>query len=137
MRILIIIVFIVFGVENVFCQEETIIDPVFSLCYRLKNNAKIKPLNLGGKYQGELFVLADCDTINNVLINHQIVFVKLESYSNPNDSIEIRLDDKFGNFKFIEDNLIKIFGHFSSLRIEKTGYKNCKIPQFTLPIKIE
>jgi len=137
MRILIIIVFIAFGVENVFCQEETIIDPVFPLCYRLKNNTKIKPLNLGGNYHGKIFVLADCDTVNNILINHQIVFVKLKSYSNPNDSIEIRLDDKFGNFKFIEENSTKILGHFSNLKIEKTGFENCQIPQFTLPIKIE
>ncbi|MDM8160832.1 hypothetical protein QUH73_13495 [Labilibaculum sp. K2S] len=137
MRVLIIIVFIFFGVENVFCQEETIIDPVFPFCYRLKNNVKNKPLNLGGNYHGKIMVLAECDTVNTVLINHQIVFVKLKSYSNPNDSIEIRLDEKFGNFKFIEENTAKILGHFSKLEIEKTGYMNCKIPQFTLPIKIE
>lgn len=93
-------------------------------------------MQLSKDYYGKILIHASCDTVNNILTNYKIVFAKLKSVTNTNDSIEIRLDKYSENFKFIENNKDKIFRHISDIKIEKTGYMNCKIPTFTISIKV-
>lgn len=124
---------------NAFSQEnESIIDPIFYECFRLKSNEKVKPLKLEGDYFGRIILSAECDTINKTLKNHKLLFAKLRSNKDPNDSIEIRLDFKLGNYKFIEEKMYDIIHHITDLKIERHPIKHCEyIPQFSIPIKIE
>lgn len=137
-RILIILLISVFSISRGICQESIeIIDPVFPHCYDLIENQQIEPLSLGRSYFGRLLIQAEGDTINLILKNHEIVFAKLKSKDNPNDSIEIRGENKFGNWNFIDENCDLIIKHISYLRIEQTGFKDCKMPTFNIPVRIE
>lgn len=84
--------------------DQTSIDHILPPCYKIKNNLIIKELILKGHYQGKVLLEAYCDTIKNILADYKIVYAKLISTSDPNDSIEIRLENKTGNFEFIEKN---------------------------------
>jgi hypothetical protein len=124
---------------NVFSQtNEQLIDPINYECFRLTNNEIIEPLKLDGHYFGRVILDTECDTINGILKNHKLVFAKLRSKTDPNDSIEIRLDLKIGNYKFIEEKMGDIIEHISGLRIERNPVVKCVyVPKFIIPFKIE
>ena len=94
----IIILLSVYGQNGYSQTNDQIIDPINYECYRLTTNEKIKPLKLDGVYFGRIILDVECDTINGILKNHKLVFAKLRSKTDPNDSIEIRLDLKIGNY---------------------------------------
>ena len=120
------------------CQNpEELVDPIFPHCYSLVQYESIKPLSLGNLYYGKLLIQAEGDTVNLRLTNHKIVFARLRSIDNPNDSIEIRGKAKSGNWHFIDENRTLIIDHISYLRIEKTGYKGCKMPIYNIPVRIK
>jgi hypothetical protein len=125
--------------QNGFSQiNDQIIDPINNECFRLASNEKIKPLILEGVYYGKIMIEAECDTINGILKNYKLVFAKLHSKIDPNDSIEIRLDVKIGNYRFIEEQKANIIEHISGLRVKRNPVVKCvSVPRFTFPVKIE
>lgn len=142
-RLFIIFLIIIFQIIllniSLYCQENEnfITENGLPDCYKLKSDQTLDPLELKGKYKGKVLLNAKCDTINETLIDFIISYAKLESIENTNDSIEIRLESKIGNFKFIEENEDKIIKHASSLKIEKTSFNNCLAPIFSIIVRIE
>jgi len=136
--ILVILLISLVPVSKGICQDpEVIIDPVDTHCYSLVQDESIPPLSLGNYYSGKLMIQAEGDTLNLNLMNHKIVLAKLKSTDNPNDSIEIRWKKKSGNWHFLDENWTLIKDHISYLKIEKTGYMDCKMPIYNIPVRIE
>ena len=137
MKLSIIILLVIFNL-NAFCQEnEEIIDPILIPCYNLKHDRRIEPITLDGYYYGKIIVEASCDTVQLKLIDFKIKFAKLFSNIDTSDSIEIRLENKRGNYKFLDDNLTKIISWIEPMEIVKTNVHCDYIPEFNIPIKIE
>ncbi len=133
----VIIISIVFSNLNAFCQvNEEIITPLIP-CYNLKNANKINPITLRGNYYGKMLIPASCDTVRLNLRDFRIKFAKLYSNIDEGDSIEIRLENKLGNFKFLENNMTEIIKNIGPIEIVKTDIKCDYIPEYNIPIKIE
>ena len=137
MRILTIILLLTITCGFIYSQEDILIDPVVPHCYRIKDADSLELKIELKDYQGRILINAKYDTTLNELVDRKIVFAKLRSINNPNDSIEIRLDQKWGRSKLVKKNEKKIIRLLDSIIIEKTGYENCIIPMFAIAIKVE
>lgn len=136
MKLSIIILLVILSL-NAFSQEnEEIIDPILVPCYNLKNDRIIEPIILNGNYSGKILIAASCDTVQLKLKDFKIKFAKLFSNIDATDSIEIRLEDKRGNYKFLDDNLSKIISKIEPMEIVKTDVHCDYVPEFNIPIKI-
>lgn len=132
-----IIILLVILNLNAFCQvDEDIIDPIFIPCYNLKNDKKIEPIILNGNYSGKILIAASCDTVKLKLKDFKIKFAKLFSNIDAADSIEIRLEDKRGNYNFLDDNMSKIISKIEPMELVKTDVHCDYVPEFNIPIKI-
>jgi hypothetical protein len=120
-------------------SEGLIIDPIFISCWALYPDSVIRPLKIDTQYIGRVFVEAEGDTISHELKNFTFPFVKLKSKNNVNDSIEIRLNYKMGNFDFFDSIKPRIIEHLGYLRIKQTNFEGCNKVKviFHIPIKIE
>lgn len=137
MKLSIIILLIILNF-NAFCQEnEEIIDPISTPCFHLINENKIEPIILNGNYFGKIIIGASCDTVRLKLIDFKIIFAKLYSSVDSRDSIEIRLENKQGNYKFLDDNMAEILENIAQIEIEKADADCDYIPNFNIPIEIE
>lgn len=119
--------------------EDIIIDPIFIPCWALYPDSVIRPLKISSRYVGRVIVYAEGDTISHELRNLTFPFVKVKSKNNINDSIEIRLEYKIGNFNYFDSIKPKIVEHLSYLKIKQTYFKDCNKSKviFSIPIKIE
>jgi len=137
MRILIIILLLTITCGTIYSQVDIIIDPIYTHCYRIKDADSLKLRIKLKDYQGRIIVNAKYDTVLNNLAKREIVFVKLRSNNNPNDSIEIRLDQKWGKSKIVEKKEKKILSLLDSITVEKTGYDGCIMPMFSIIVKVD
>ncbi|MFC6998865.1 hypothetical protein [Rufibacter roseus] len=107
-------------------------------CYFLTPDAFIKPYRTKASYVGRIVFKAEIDTTSLLLHNYTILFAKLYSRNNPQDSIEIRLNDKVGNFSYVEELKPKLIKHLRYIRLRKVDTNNCVTPSsFTIPLQME
>ncbi len=87
---------------------------------------------------GRVVVQAQIDSTQLGLINHKIIFAKLTSKVNPNDSIEVRMDKKVGNYQKLEDMIPAIVKHVGYIKVRKVGSNDCTLyMKVDIPLKIE
>ncbi len=115
---------------------DLLIDPIFPHCYELVQKEKPPTFIDESNYYGKILITAICDTTELKLINHNIVIAKLKSKINPNDTIEFRFGNEFGNVQYLNALYPKLVKHIDYLKIRKTNFKNCKDVIFNIPIKI-
>lgn len=119
-------------------KEEKIIDPIQINCFQIIPDEPIKSFNTSTSYEGQIVIKASVDTTNLVFNNYQIVFAKLKSKTNPNDTIEISMENKTGNFSFVENLKPELIKHLNYIKIKKTNDRGCVWSDYyNFPIKIE
>lgn len=119
-------------------KEEKIIDPIQINCFQIIPDEPIKSFNTSTSYEGQIVIKASVDTTNLVFNNYQIVFAKLKSKTNPNDTIEISMENKTGNFSFVENLKPELIKHLNYIKIKKTNDRGCvRSDYYNFPIKIE
>ncbi len=114
-----------------------IIDPIEIPCYQLYPDQPIKHYRGSIEYIGRILFNVKVDTINQAFTDYRIVYAKLFHRYNPNDSIEIRMDYKVGNYKYIESIKDSLISHLGYLQIKKTGYEKCINTTYTIPLTID
>ena len=140
---LLILVF-AFSIQ-IFAQEKSkhhsieLIDSILISCWTLDPDSSIRPAKLNSQYVGRVIVQAEGDSVSLRLKIIKFVFAKLKSRVNINDTFELRINHKFGNYQAFDSLKPKIIEHLQYLRIRPTDYKNCiKQPLiFTIPVKID
>jgi len=120
-----------------FNREEVIIDPIQISCCKIIPDEPIKSFKSSTEYEGRIIIKASIDTMNLVFNNYQVVFAELQSKINPNDTIEFRMEDKIGNFIFVENLKPELIKHLNYLKIIRTNEQKCLWSDFYFPIKIE
>jgi len=53
------------------------------------------------------------------------MFAKLRSRTKPLDTIEVRMQNHVGNYKYIKDLTPMLIEHLSYIKLRKTNYENC------------
>lgn len=101
-----------------------IIDPIEIRCYDLYPD-KVKDYCQNTEYIGRVTFETKLDTTKLILKDFKIMFAKLRSRTNPLDTIEIRMQNHVGNYKYIEDLTPKLIEHLSYIKLRKTNYENC------------
>jgi hypothetical protein len=144
-RVVIYFSIFLFTSSNAFSQAKNnkgtneIIDPIEFLCWKLFPDSAIRPLILNSKYKGAVIITAKMDTTNYILTDYKIVFVKLRSNSNNNDTIEIRLNNKIGYINFVDSIQNVLISHLYYLKVKHSNIKDCQKNSLivTIPIQIE
>jgi hypothetical protein len=115
--------------ENIVIDPKNIepkdIDPIEIDCYQIYPDTPIKPYKNNTEYTGRVTFEAKIDTTKLILIDYKIMFAKLRSRINPLDTIEIRMNDHVGNYKYLKNLAPKLIEHLSYLKLIKINQTDC------------
>lgn len=125
-----------FTITDSISENSPITDKFSSPCYTLVQKGRIDTFYYNSDYKGKVLFEAKCDTVNMCLTDYKLVFAKLRSDKNPIDSIEVRLNNRYGNCALIDSLIPGLIKHISYLNIEKTNFRNCESYLYRIPIYI-
>ena len=110
----------------------------FPNCIILNNGNQIEPLTLNKKYYGQIIVNISIDTTRLVLKDYELVYAKLKSRNNSNDTIFLNTDSKAGNITYLKKVMIDVKKYLQRLKINRLKSKDCNaVSRFRVPVNIE
>jgi len=107
-------------------------------CLTILNDRPIKPFITSGEYSGKVIIQAQLDTVKMKLVGHKIIYADLLSKLDRNKHIEVRLDERSGDTKYLDTILPDLIKHLKYVKFKKVGHNNCIMTaSWKFPITIE
>jgi len=127
-----------FGQKKTFDNPDSIICTLPLNCVTIINDKPIKPFISAGNYLGKVILQAQLDTLTMKLIRHKIIYADLHSKTDPNKKIEVRLNDRSGDIKYLDKMFPDLIKHLQYLKFKIVEHSNCVMTtSWNFPITIK